>query len=56
MEMALKHMEICSLNSNSEKRKVKLPYFAVYNALPCIMRTHDFGPNFQGNGVSTTHV
>lgn len=25
-----------------------LPYFAEYNALPCIMCTHFFGPDFQG--------
>lgn len=33
----------------SLKNLEKLPYFAVYNVLLlCIMRTHFFGPNFQG--------
>lgn len=29
----------------------RLPYLAVYNVLPCTMRTHIFRPNFQGKKV-----
>lgn len=36
--------------------KEKIPYFAMYNMLLCIMHTHGLGPDFQGNGISTTYV
>ena len=32
----------------TEEGREKLSYFDVYNALPCIICTHVFGPNFQG--------
>ena len=33
-----------------------IPYFAVYNALLCIMRAHIFGPNFQEKNLLFSFV